>query len=84
MLFLNQWRDYDYRNYSTQTILKTFDLVTYFLTPHNQFSNLTKILQTFWWRFMTTGTKLWPLEFEQGFKDMWPSDKTNILKFQED
>ena len=50
--------------------------MTYFLTKHDPYSYLTKISskQTFWQSSIKIKAKLWPLEGEQGFKEIWPSD----------
>ena len=57
-------------------VLNKSDLVTYFLTQHDPYLNLTKISsrQTFRYSFMKVEAKLWPLEGEQGFKEIRPCD----------
>ena len=61
--------------YSVQKDFLIFDLVTYFLTPHDPISILFDILsrQTFW-RFTSIWLKMWPLQHTQGLSKIWPSD----------
>ena len=54
---------------SVNKILLRFDLVTYFWTQSHPLSR-----QTFWYSFIKIEAKLWPLEGEQDFNSIWPSD----------
>ena len=61
---------------SVHMVFLRFEQVTYFLTPHDPFSNATQISsrQTFWPTFKSIGQKMWLLELTQGFSKSWPSD----------
>ena len=62
--------------YSIHKVFLRFDLMIYFLTRHDPFSNSSEILsrQTFWPSFMIIWLKMWRLELTQGFCKIWPSD----------
>ena len=68
--------DWKWGLYSVQKVFLRFDLVTYFLTPHDPISILIQILsrQTFWPCFTSIWLKMWPLQHTQGFSKIWPSD----------
>ena len=53
-------------------VLNKSKLVTYILIRHDPYSNFNKILsrETFWFSFMKTKAKMWPLECKQGFKEI--------------
>ena len=58
---------------SFTSFFKWFDLVTYFLIPHDPVSNLSEILSrtSFWACLKLFGLKMWPLECLQGFSIIW-------------
>ena len=53
-----------------------FNLVPYFLIPHDPVLNLTKVLSrtSFWAILKLIGLKMWPLECSQGFSMTWSCD----------
>ena len=53
-----------------------FDLVTYFLTPHDPVSKVTQILwrTSFWANLKIIGLKMWPQEYSIVFSLTWSGD----------
>ena len=60
------WLDQNWGLLSVHKVFLWFDLLTLFLTPHDPYSNLTKILSRWsFWASLIIGPKLWHLECSQ-------------------